>query len=1001
MISRIIILLLFFLLKTFIYTTAATNFNDSILSKEEINWLNKNRNNIRFAPNPSWPPGDYIDDDGEHKGFVADYIKIFESKLNISFQNVYFDGWQEILDGLNSSKVDLVGAIEESESRKEHLTFTDPFLTVPLVILIREDYFNDFSNKKINKMKLACVKGYTSIEYIKKHYPGADIVECNNDLSALLKTSLGHTDGTISDLMSASFIVEKYGINNLSLATELDFSWQLRFACRKDLPELCAILNKVLNSIEDIEKRKIINKYISVQTSPDPGFLQKHKKLIIIISILMVLSLLLFLFISITLKKRVTQRTLELNKELDEKRKAIYQSSKNEERLESLFNISKYKTETVQNFIDFALSEAVKLTRSQFGILYLFDPASETFTFSNYFDIFNGQQEDFNFKQHFILHDSTICLDAVNNNFHYIIDCHIKCKFNQTGKCVLGRFVKKHTLAIPIKDDDELQGFIYLINKPDEYEEADAKQIILLMNSVWKLLSKQRWQEQLIFANKKLAESEQRYKLLVENQSDLVVKVDTNNKFLFVSPSYCKIFGKSEQELLGNTFIPLVHEDDIDNTLSAMESLYTPPYQIYVEQRALTMNGWRWLAWSDNAVLNNNGEVVAIIGVGRDITEQKNAEEKIKEQQRQLSTLMSNLPGMAYRCKNTLTWDMIFISEGSYALTGYHQNNLLKNNPSFGSIIYEDDNQQLWDLVQKANEKREFFELTYRIRTATNELRWVWERGKGIFNDKGDLLFLEGFITDITHQKSIEIELIEAKERAEESDRLKSAFLANMSHEIRTPMNAILGLTDLLKTEHLSSKERNNYLDVIYNSGDFLLSVITDIIEVSKIDSGLVTANFSPIDIRKFATAIFDNFLTGLRQMKIDLVISETNIEQGTLISSDEMKLKQIIVNLLTNAIKYTPEGTITVEYNIVDNNIFTFIVKDTGIGIDKKYHTTIFERFSQVDFHDGNLQTGSGLGLSITKNYIDMLDGTITIESELNKGTTFIVAIPVIIINN
>jgi PAS domain S-box-containing protein len=740
---------------------------------------------------------------------------------------------------------------------------------------------------------------------------------------------------------------------------------------------------------------------VGVQYSPNLGFFQKNKELIIIVSILLVLSLLLFLIISITLKKKVTQRTIELKKELDEKRKAIDHSLKNERRLESLFNISKYKSETVQDFIEFALSEAIKLTGSQFGILYLFDPESDTFTFSNYFDLFNRQQKDFNFKQHFILHDSTICLDAVNNNLHYIIDCHTRCKFNQTGTCVLGRFVKKHTLAIPIKEDDELQGFLYLINKTTEYEEADAKQIILLMNAVWKLLSKQQWQEQLILANEKLATSEQRYKLLVENQSDLVVKIDTNNKFLFVSPSYCRIFGKSEQELLGNTFIPLVHKDDIEHTLSAIKSLYKSPYQTYIEQRALTVNGWRWFAWSDNAVLNNHGEVVAIIGVGRDITDQKNAEEKIEEHQRQLTTLLSNLPGMAYRCKNTPEWEMLFISEGSYALTGYHQNDLLKNNPSFGSIIYHDDNLKLWNFVQQANEKREFFEFTYRIITASNELRWVWERGKGIFNDKGDLLFLEGFITDITHQKNIEIELIEAKEKAEESDRLKSAFLANMSHEIRTPMNAILGLTDLLKTEHLSDKERNDYLDVIYNSGDFLLSVITDIIEVSKIDSGLVTANFSVIDIRKFATNIFNNFLTGLKQTNIDLIIKETNIEEGTLISSDEMKLKQIIINLMTNAIKYTSEGTITVEYNIVNNNVFRFTVKDTGIGIDKKHHNTIFNRFNQVDFHDGNLQTGSGLGLSITKNYVDMLDGTITIESELNKGATFIVTIPITKINN
>ena len=230
---------------------------------------------------------------------------------------------------------------------------------------------------------------------------------------------------------------------------------------------------------------------------------------------------------------------------------------------------------------------------------------------------------------------------------------------------------------------------------------------------------------------------------------------------MFVSPSYCNKFGKTEEELLGKSFVPLVHPEDREPTLNAMEKLYKPPYFAYVEQRAMTQDGWRWLAWSDNAILDNNNKIKEIIGVGRDITDQKKLQFELEERERVLKTLFSNLPGMAYRCLNTPKWDMTIVSDEAFELTGYTPDQLINNHPAFGDIIVEEDQQRIWDEVQQAVFKKERYELYYRIKTADNKIKHVWERAKGIFNEKEELIYIEGFIADTTDRVEMELKIIE------------------------------------------------------------------------------------------------------------------------------------------------------------------------------------------------------------------------------------------------
>lgn len=235
-----------------------------------------------------------------------------------------------------------------------------------------------------------------------------------------------------------------------------------------------------------------------------------------------------------------------------------------------------------------------------------------------------------------------------------------------------------------------------------------------------------------------------------------------------------------------------------------------------------------------------------------------------------------------------------------------------------------------------------------------------------------------------------------AKEKAEESNRLKSAFLANMSHEIRTPMNGILGFARLLKESNLRSDTQQEYIAIIERSGERMLNIINEIIDISKIQSGQMHVIFSDVDINKIIDDCYNFFRpeAAIKNLELKRAVAFQNNE--AIIKTDLVKLNGVLVNLVKNAIKYTQNGSIDFGYKLDDSKTeIEFYVKDTGIGIPNDRQVAIFDRFIQADIEDKMAQQGAGLGLTIAKTYIEMLDGKIWLESEVGKGSTFYFTLP------
>ena len=255
-----------------------------------------------------------------------------------------------------------------------------------------------------------------------------------------------------------------------------------------------------------------------------------------------------------------------------------------------------------------------------------------------------------------------------------------------------------------------------------------------------------------------------------------------------------------------------------------------------------------------------------------------------------------------------------------------------------------------------------------------------------------------GYIGNLFEENSNQRkQLVIAKQKAEESDKLKSSFLANVSHEIRTPMNAIIGFSDLLNDTSLSKKDKSEYLQIIQNSGSNLVSIIEDLLEMSKIDANQISPKLVGFDLNKCMHDLYDTIKVTIPvEKRIDFYVINNPNPITKNILSDEVKLKQIITNLITNAIKYTNNGKVSFGYEVHEkDNTIVFTVKDSGVGIDKKNIDIIFDRFRRIEDDFSVELSGLGLGLSICKAYVEMLGGTIQVDSKIGEGSTFAFTVP------
>jgi len=319
---------------------------------------------------------------------------------------------------------------------------------------------------------------------------------------------------------------------------------------------------------------------------------------------------------------------------------------------------------------------------------------------------------------------------------------------------------------------------------------------------------------------------------------------------------------------------------------------------------------------------------------------------------------------------------------------GYDRDELKSMKISQINILPE---KEVFRELEKARlQKRIQFHFQHRLKDGSVRDAEVYSSRIKVFGKK----VLHSIIHDITSKKKLERDLIAAKEKAEENDRLKTAFLHNVSHEIRTPLNAIVGFSSFLNMPNLPDEKRKEFTDIINLSSEQLLSIITDIISVATLEAGQEKVNKKETDINHAMLAVYEQFCIKSLFPNISINYHSDIPDSAALVMTDGVKLMQILTNLVGNALKYTRKGKVEFSCSRIKNELY-FVIEDTGIGIPKEMHHKIFDRFWQVDSTVTREYGGTGLGLSITRAYVELMGGKIWLDSEPGKGSIFYFTIP------
>lgn len=505
-----------------------------------------------------------------------------------------------------------------------------------------------------------------------------------------------------------------------------------------------------------------------------------------------------------------------------------------------------------------------------------------------------------------------------------------------------------------------------------------------------------------------------RFYSILEHVKFIVYRYSVTRKgYLYISPQAYNIFGYKPEEFYQNPSLvrKLVHPDSFRYFKEHWKKLLRGEVPEYYELKVITRSKEvLWVQQRNLLIRNNKGEPETIEGVVTDITERKLAEEALRQSELQKRSFLNTLPHLAW------------LKDVNGVYIEANESFARRRKLPLKEIIGKTD----FDIYSRRDAEKYRKEDAWIIKSKEvcffeEKCRNIWfETFKApVINEDGEVTGVTGIALDISKRKQIENELksyskklseqnemlriindemVRAKERAEESDRLKSSFLANMSHEIRTPMNAILGFSELIKSKKFSDERKERFISIINSKSRQLMQIITDIIDISKIEAGqikIVNKNFSVKELLEDLEISYHSMQT--QDKKHVKFITKLKQNENDWIYADKLRIGQILNNFLSNAYKFTDKGEIEVGYQMRGNKNIVFFVRDTGIGIGKDELKIIFEPFRQASVSYDRIYGGTGLGLSISRGLASKLGGSIWADSEINKGSTFYLKIPYI----
>lgn len=500
-------------------------------------------------------------------------------------------------------------------------------------------------------------------------------------------------------------------------------------------------------------------------------------------------------------------------------------------------------------------------------------------------------------------------------------------------------------------------------------------------------------------AERELRETREKLQGIFDSLDDAYFQIDMEGRIGYLNPAAPVLFGyTSVDEMIGMPISRLwADESELrlsKQTIDEQDVLRDSTIQAIRQDGSLF-----WVSLSAKFLYDEQGKLKSRQGLVRDISRRKETEQllhqaKVQAEENERKLLEAQEIARLGSWDWELETDRIFWSDGIFKLLDASPGRAPKSYNDLLQFYTGNSRERLQQAVSRCLKNGKPYEIELDMLKNDGSTMAVVGRGRAIKDSSGKITGLQGTLLDVDKQKKLEKELIASKEKAEESDRLKTAFLMNLSHEIRTPMNGIVGFLNLLSEPGLEEHERNEFLDIVSKSSERLMNTINDIVEISKIEIGDLHLNFEEIDTTQLLRFHFDSFATQVHEKGIELKLDTQIPVNSNLIFSDKHKLNVILMNLIKNAIKFTPHGKIELG-NYIENHRLYLLVRDTGIGIAEDQFESIFKRFVQAEAGSTRDFEGSGIGLSIVKGFVEALNGQIELRSKPGEGSTFMVSFP------